>query len=107
MKTLERQLNMSKEKNAHLYIPMKTCRFCNFKTEAALVMERHLESPHMVNYTYKCNFCDFETRGPQVRFEDEFCSKPNNSSLTLLYLDGFHLIWDFSSFSSASILFGK
>lgn len=20
----------------------------------------------MVNYTYKCNFCDFETRGPQV-----------------------------------------
>lgn len=66
LKMLERQLNSTKTKNKHLHVPLKTCKFCNFRTESELVMERHLESPHMVNYTYKCNFCEFETRGPQV-----------------------------------------
>lgn len=66
LKMLERQLNSTKNKNKHLHVPLKTCKFCNFRTESELVMERHLESPHMVNYTYKCNFCEFETRGPQV-----------------------------------------
>ncbi|RXG58657.1 MOG interacting and ectopic P-granules protein 1 [Armadillidium vulgare] len=66
IKSLERQLNVSKEKNKPFFLQMKTCKFCSYKTESDLVMERHLESPHMVNYTYKCNFCDFETRGPQV-----------------------------------------
>lgn len=66
LRMLERQLNSTKSKNKHLHVPLKTCKFCNFRTESELVMERHLESPHMVNYTYKCNFCEFETRGPQV-----------------------------------------
>ncbi|CAL4078858.1 unnamed protein product, partial [Meganyctiphanes norvegica] len=66
LKMLERQLDATKNKNKHLHVPLKTCKFCNFRTESELVMERHLESPHMVNYTYKCNFCEFETRGPQV-----------------------------------------
>ncbi|XP_069971715.1 MOG interacting and ectopic P-granules protein 1 [Penaeus vannamei] len=66
VKLLEKQLGITREKNAHLHLPLKTCKFCNFKTESEMVMDRHLESPHMVNYTYKCNFCDFETRGPQV-----------------------------------------
>jgi len=66
LKMLDRQLDHTKNKNKHLHVPLKTCKFCNFRTESELVMERHLESPHMVNYTYKCNFCEFETRGPQV-----------------------------------------
>lgn len=66
VKVLEKQLEMTRQKNCHLRVPLKTCKFCNFKTESEMVMDRHLESPHMVNYTYKCNFCDFETRGPQV-----------------------------------------
>ncbi|XP_076066468.1 zinc finger protein MEP-1 isoform X8 [Oratosquilla oratoria] len=66
VKILEKQLEKTRAKNAHLTVPLKTCKFCSFKSESDLVMERHLESPHMVNYTYKCNFCDFETRGPQV-----------------------------------------
>ncbi|XP_063851399.1 MOG interacting and ectopic P-granules protein 1-like isoform X2 [Scylla paramamosain] len=65
-KLLEKQLEVTRKKNAHLQVPLKICKFCTFKTESMMVMERHLESPHMVNYTYKCNFCDFETRGPQV-----------------------------------------
>ncbi|KAK7080575.1 hypothetical protein SK128_016813 [Halocaridina rubra] len=66
VKILEKQLEISRKKNSHLRVPLKTCKFCNFKTESDMVMDRHLESPHMVNYTYKCNFCEFETRGPQV-----------------------------------------
>lgn len=66
-KLLEKQLEVTRKKNAHLQVPLKICKFCTFKTESMMVMERHLESPHMVNYTYKCNFCEFETRGPQVR----------------------------------------
>ncbi|XP_042226042.1 LOW QUALITY PROTEIN: MOG interacting and ectopic P-granules protein 1-like [Homarus americanus] len=66
VRMLEKQLEFTRIKNSHLSVPLKICKFCNFKTESELVMDRHLESPHMVNYTYKCNFCDFETRGPQV-----------------------------------------
>ncbi|XP_071544308.1 uncharacterized protein MEP-1 isoform X4 [Panulirus ornatus] len=66
IRMLEKQLEFTRGKNAHLHVPLKICKFCNFKTESEMVMDRHLESPHMVNYTYKCNFCDFETRGPQV-----------------------------------------
>lgn len=66
VKLLEKQLEVTRKKNSHLQVPLKICKFCTFKTESLMVMERHLESPHMVNYTYKCNFCDFETRGPQV-----------------------------------------
>ncbi|XP_068218688.1 MOG interacting and ectopic P-granules protein 1 isoform X2 [Palaemon carinicauda] len=66
VKVLEKQLELTRQKNSHLRVPLKICKFCNFKTESEMVMDRHLESPHMVNYTYKCNFCEFETRGPQV-----------------------------------------
>ncbi|KAF2346089.1 Zinc finger C2H2-type, partial [Trinorchestia longiramus] len=66
VKALDRQLCKSREKNAHLRLPTRTCPHCSYRTDSQMVMHRHLESPHMVNYTYKCNFCAFETRGPQV-----------------------------------------
>lgn len=67
VKGWDRQLSKTRAKIAHLRVPTRLCQFCNYRADSKLVMDRHLESPHMVNYTYKCNFCPFETRGPQVR----------------------------------------
>ncbi|GBP15568.1 MOG interacting and ectopic P-granules protein 1 [Eumeta japonica] len=41
---------------------MKRCEFCNFKSESALAMANHYETPHMNGVLYKCNFCIFEIR---------------------------------------------
>ncbi|KAG7166786.1 MOG interacting and ectopic P-granules protein 1-like 1, partial [Homarus americanus] len=48
VRMLEKQLEFTRIKNSHLSVPLKICKFCNFKTESELVMDRHLESPHMV-----------------------------------------------------------
>ncbi|XP_043501866.1 uncharacterized protein LOC122523944 [Polistes fuscatus] len=62
--SLIKNLEFSKENNEPFHLEMKKCEFCNFKTESTLVMQHHLETPHMRNYVYKCNFCPMEVRSP-------------------------------------------
>ncbi|KAJ8968392.1 hypothetical protein NQ317_012229 [Molorchus minor] len=64
IKSLSKNLEFSKENNEPFHNPIKKCEFCNFKTESALVMSYHLETPHMKNFVYKCNFCSYEVRSP-------------------------------------------
>lgn len=62
--SLIRTLEFSKENNEPFRLEQKKCEFCSFKTESALVMAHHLETPHMRNYVYRCNFCPLEVRSP-------------------------------------------
>ncbi|XP_012229739.1 claspin isoform X2 [Linepithema humile] len=62
--SLIKNLEFSKENNEPFHLEMKKCDFCSFKTESTLVMQHHLETPHMRNYVYKCNFCPMEVRSP-------------------------------------------
>ena len=62
--SLIKNLEFSKENNEPFHLEMKKCEFCSFKTESALVMQHHLETPHMKNYVYKCNFCPLDVRSP-------------------------------------------
>ncbi|XP_073975733.1 zinc finger protein MEP-1 isoform X2 [Rhodnius prolixus] len=62
--SLLRTLEFSKETNKHYKLEMQKCKLCNFKTESELVMAHHLETPHMRNYVYRCNFCTLEVRSP-------------------------------------------
>lgn len=64
IKSLVKNLAYSKENNEPFKMPLKKCEFCNFKTESALAMSYHLETPHMKNFVYKCNFCPYEVRSP-------------------------------------------
>lgn len=63
--SLKKNLEESKENNEPFHYQIKKCELCNFKTESALVLNAHLETPHMRNYSYRCNFCQFTTRVPQ------------------------------------------
>jgi len=62
---LRKNLDESKENNEPFRFSVKKCELCNFKTESKLVMSTHLETPHMRNYSYRCNFCTYTTRVPQ------------------------------------------
>lgn len=62
--SLIKNLEFSKENNEPYHLELKKCEFCSFKTESALAMQHHLETPHMRNYVYKCNFCPIEVRSP-------------------------------------------
>ncbi|CAL1675864.1 unnamed protein product [Lasius platythorax] len=62
--SLIKNLEFSKENNEPFHLEMKKCEFCSFKTESTLVMQHHLETPHMRNYVYRCNFCPMEVRSP-------------------------------------------
>ncbi|KAE8743786.1 hypothetical protein FOCC_FOCC009562 [Frankliniella occidentalis] len=62
--SLQQTLEYSKENNAPFHLDQKKCDYCSFKTESALVMAHHMETPHMRNYIYRCNFCDKEVRSP-------------------------------------------
>ncbi|XP_063239992.1 uncharacterized protein LOC134540890 isoform X2 [Bacillus rossius redtenbacheri] len=62
--SLLKNLELSKENNEPFHLSLKKCDFCSFKTESALVMAQHLETPHMKNYVYRCNFCTLEVRSP-------------------------------------------
>lgn len=59
---LSGNLDASKKKNSAFKFTMKRCEFCNFKSESALSMANHYETPHMNGLLYKCNFCAFEIR---------------------------------------------
>ncbi|BES98188.1 ZnF_C2H2 [Nesidiocoris tenuis] len=62
--SLLKTLEYSKENNKPYKLELKKCQLCNFKTESSLVMAHHLETPHMRNYVYRCNFCTLEVRSP-------------------------------------------
>ncbi|KAI5730742.1 hypothetical protein M8J76_016911 [Diaphorina citri] len=62
--SLTKTLEFSKENNDPFRFDTKKCEYCNFKTESQLVMAHHLETPHMKNYIYRCNFCPLEVRSP-------------------------------------------
>ncbi|XP_036335981.1 MOG interacting and ectopic P-granules protein 1 [Rhagoletis pomonella] len=59
---LSGNLEASQKKNTPFKFTMKRCEFCNFKSESALAMANHYETPHMNGPLYKCNFCPFEIR---------------------------------------------
>ncbi|XP_013116432.2 uncharacterized protein LOC106093817 [Stomoxys calcitrans] len=59
---LTANMEASKKKNTPFKFNMKRCEFCNFKSESALAMANHYETPHMNGQLYKCNFCIFEIR---------------------------------------------
>ena len=65
IKSLEHNLEESKEKNEAFHFGLRKCKFCSFRTESRLVLENHMETPHMRNFVYRCNFCDYETKIPQ------------------------------------------
>uniref|UniRef100_A0A0A9Z1Z7 C2H2-type domain-containing protein n=2 Tax=Lygus hesperus TaxID=30085 RepID=A0A0A9Z1Z7_LYGHE len=62
--SLLKTLEYSKENNKPYKMELEKCKLCNFKTESELVMAHHLETPHMRNYVYRCNFCTLEVRSP-------------------------------------------
>uniref|UniRef100_A0A182Y2K6 MOG interacting and ectopic P-granules protein 1 n=1 Tax=Anopheles stephensi TaxID=30069 RepID=A0A182Y2K6_ANOST len=62
--SLMKNLEQSKENNKPYKFEMKRCEYCPFKSESALVMAHHYETPHMRNFIFKCNFCAYETRPP-------------------------------------------
>ncbi|XP_050090905.1 uncharacterized protein LOC126574637 isoform X2 [Anopheles aquasalis] len=62
--SLMKNLEQSKENNKPYKFEMKRCEYCPFRSESALVMAHHYETPHMRNFIYKCNFCSYETRPP-------------------------------------------
>ncbi|XP_021959893.1 MOG interacting and ectopic P-granules protein 1 isoform X3 [Folsomia candida] len=62
--SLKKNIEESKENNEPFRSKMKKCELCNFRTESELVMSTHQETPHMKNYSYRCNFCTFTTRVP-------------------------------------------
>lgn len=65
IKSLQNNLDDSKEQNQGFHFNLKKCKFCSFRTESGLVMQHHMETPHMRNFIYRCNFCEFETKIPQ------------------------------------------
>lgn len=62
--SLKKNLELSKVKNEMFKFETKRCEYCSFKSESALAMAHHYETPHMNQHMYRCNFCKFETRPP-------------------------------------------
>merc|ERR1711936_339015 len=65
IKSLENNVEESRDKNEGFHHDLRKCRFCSFRTESRLVLQHHMETPHMRNFVYRCNFCEFETKIPQ------------------------------------------
>lgn len=64
IQSLIKNLEYTKGSNDPFRMQTKKCEYCSFKTESALVMAFHLETPHMKNFVYRCNFCTYEVRSP-------------------------------------------
>ena len=65
IKSLQQNLDDTRENVMDFKFDLKKCKFCSFRTESRLVMQHHMETPHMRNFIYRCNFCEFETKIPQ------------------------------------------
>jgi hypothetical protein len=87
--SLKRNIDETKENNEPFKSKMKKCELCNFKTESELVMSTHLETPHMRNYSYRCNFCTYTTRVPHeiiFHMEAEHTVKARLERYTFFYI---------------------
>lgn len=62
--SLKKNLEVSKDKNESFRFDLRKCRFCSFRTESQVVLECHMETPHMKNGMLRCNYCHFETKNP-------------------------------------------
>ena len=48
--SLQKNLDDSKEQNAIYHHDLRKCKFCSFRTESRVVMQHHMETPHMKNF---------------------------------------------------------
>ena len=63
--SLKQNIEQSKENNKVFNLEQIKCKYCSFKTESQLVLEHHLETPHMRHGLYRCNVCHSEKKSPQ------------------------------------------
>lgn len=59
---LRENLHTSRKYNAPFRFDMKRCEYCSFKSESALSLALHYQTPHMNGVMYRCNYCPFEIR---------------------------------------------
>lgn len=59
---LRENLHTSRKHNAPFRFDMKRCEYCSFKSESALSLALHYQTPHMNGVMYRCNYCPFEIR---------------------------------------------
>ena len=51
--SLKQNIEQSKENNSQFHFEQLKCRFCSFRTESQMVLEHHLETPHMRHGLYR------------------------------------------------------
>ena len=56
--SLKQNIEQSKENNSRFHFEDIKCRFCSFRTESEVVMQQHLETPHMKNGKFVNKFHD-------------------------------------------------
>ena len=53
IKSLKANIEQSKERNEAFSMELKKCRFCSFRTESQVVLDHHMETPHMKGSNYR------------------------------------------------------
>ena len=75
--SLKQNIEQSKENNEAFHFKEVKCRFCSFRTESQLVLEHHLETPHMKNglyrYTVQDNILTFFSSNRSLPFAETIC----------------------------------
>ena len=75
--SLKQNIEQSKENNEAFHFKEVKCRFCSFRTESQLVLEHHLETPHMKNglyrYTVQDNILTFFSSNRSLHFPEIIC----------------------------------
>lgn len=59
IKSIVENIKKTEVENLPFKFKFKSCEFCKFKTESALVMANHYETPHRISREFRCNFCKF------------------------------------------------
>ena len=71
--SLKQNIEQSKENNEAFHFKEVKCRFCSFRTESQLVLEHHLETPHMKNGLYRYTVQDNILTFFFVKSQSSFC----------------------------------
>ena len=53
IRSLKVNIEQSKQKNEAFHMDLKKCRFCSFRTESQVVLDHHMETPHMKGSNYR------------------------------------------------------
>ena len=53
IRSLKVNIEQSKQKNQAFHMDLKKCRFCSFRTESQVVLDHHMETPHMKGTNYR------------------------------------------------------